>query len=172
MLNPRWRPLASIGAESNPATIMVLGATAVCKERTHTKGSPRALSLFSGTRSVADELRRLGYEVTSLDVDPKSHANLVVDILQWDYQNSGFPMGYFDVIFASPPCEQYSQARTTVHRDLEQAGAIVEKTLEIIRYFKPRKWFLENPHWDSPKVEYGEQNQLGGGFAKGAQGLS
>ena len=54
-------------------------------------------------------------------------------------------MGYFDVIIASPPCTHLSKAKTVGFRNLDSADALVQKTLEIIQYFRPKKWFLENP---------------------------
>ena len=53
--------------------------------------------------------------------------------------------GGFDVIFASVPCTEYSMALTTRPRDLQKADAVVERTLEVIQFLKPRKWFIENP---------------------------
>ena len=38
-----------------------------------------------------------------------------------------------------------SQAKTTAPRDIEHTERVVERTLDIIRHFKPRLWFLENP---------------------------
>ena len=62
--------------------------------------------------------------------------------MQWDYRG----LGPFDFVWASPPCTQYSRARTTGGaRDLEGTDALVAKTLEIIDYFKPRFFLLENP---------------------------
>ena len=54
---------------------------------------------------------------------------------------------YYDFIWDSPPCTHYSIARTTAKtpRDFEGADAIVAKTLEIIEYFDPPLWLMENP---------------------------
>ena len=74
-----------------------------------------------------------------------SKASFTCDIMNFDYKQ--FPPGYFDIIHASPPCTQYSYARSTgPPRDLEGANRIVKKTLEIIEYFMPRRWCLENPY--------------------------
>ena len=103
----------------------------------------RALDLFSGTGSVTKELEGLGYIVVSLDRDPTASATRTVDIMEWDYREIN--PGDFEVIFATPPCDQFSRARTTVARDLESADKVVQRTLEIIRYLRPRRWFMENP---------------------------
>ena len=102
---------------------------------------PRLLELFSGTGSVGDVAKELGYEVISLDRDMK--ATIQSDIMDWD--PSVYPSGYFDVIWASPPCTEYSRAKTTGIRDIEGANEIVQKTLDIIEYFCPKYWMMENP---------------------------
>ena len=100
----------------------------------------KLLELFSGTGSVGRVARDLGFSVISLDL---KNANINTDILSWDYKQ--FDVGEFDVIWASPPCTEYSRAKTTGVRKIEYANSIVLKTLEIIDYFKPKRWVVENP---------------------------
>ena len=103
----------------------------------------RLLELFSGTGSIGRAFRSQGWEVHSLDIEPG--ATIVSDIMHWDYRQ--LPPGHYDFIWASPPCTEYSIARTRAKRprDFERADAVVEKTLEIIEYFAPIFWLLENP---------------------------
>ena len=68
------------------------------------------LDLFTGTGSVARAAEELGYSVTSLDIDPKFRPTHVADINSFDYK-SHFKPGDFDIIWASPPCQYFSQAR-------------------------------------------------------------
>ena len=104
----------------------------------------RLLELFSGTGSIGRAFRDQGFEVTSVDIDPKAGATFTCDIMQFDYRQ--FPPGHFDVVWASPPCTMYSRARTTAKtpRDLEGADALVKKTRDILDYLKPRFWAFEN----------------------------
>ena len=60
------------------------------------------LDLFCGTGSVGDVFRAVGYEVISLDIEPKYKPTIVCDILQWNYKST-YPPGYFDVIFCCTP---------------------------------------------------------------------
>ena len=64
--------------------------------------------------------------------------------MEWDFR-AAFPASHFDVIFACPPCEQMSRARTTKPRDMVAAERLVVRTLEIVRHFRPARWFIENP---------------------------
>ena len=100
----------------------------------------RLLELFSGTKSVGKVAEQLGYEVISLDL---KDADINCDILEWDHTT--FEPGYFDVVWASPPCTEYSRAKTTGIRKIEHANKIVLKTLDIIEYFNPKYYIIENP---------------------------
>jgi site-specific DNA-cytosine methylase len=100
------------------------------------------LELFSGTCSVGKVASAMGWEVISLDRDLA--ANIQTDIMEWDYKT--YPSGYFQFIWASPPCTEYSRAKTVGIRKLDEADTIVKKTWEIIDYFNPPLGYvLENP---------------------------
>ena len=105
----------------------------------------KLLELFSGSGSIGKAFRAKGWDVVSLDIDPKTEADIHEDILTWDYKS--FPVGEFDAIWASPCCTQYSCARTSAAtpRNLDLADSLVKRSLEIIAYFQPKTWFLENP---------------------------
>ena len=105
----------------------------------------RILELFSGTGSVGKVFGSDGWEVVSLDIDKKANASICVDIRTWDFRI--FEVGHFDVVWASPVCTHYSRARTTAKtpRDFEWADSLVLRALEIIEYFKPKYWYIENP---------------------------
>ena len=120
----------------------------------------RVLELFAGTHSVGKVCKELGYEVVSLDL---AGADININILEWDYKKA-FEPGHFDVIWASPPCHTFSHARRCwinrktkyfgdktitakmLNDDMETNGLpIVRKTEEIIKYFNPTLWIMENP---------------------------
>jgi site-specific DNA-cytosine methylase len=106
----------------------------------------RLLELFSGTKSVSKAVGHLYDEIISVDILNKNNPTFCCDILLWDYKQ--YPVGYFDAIWASPPCTEYSvilYGRPDRPRNLVLADSIVKRTLEIIEYFKPDKWFMENP---------------------------
>ena len=100
----------------------------------------RLLELFSGTQSVGKIAEPLGYEVTSLDL---KNADINTDILNWDYTT--YKPEHFNVIWASPPCTEYSRAKTTGVRNITLANEITMKTLEIIEHVNPTYFILENP---------------------------
>ena len=101
----------------------------------------KILELFAGTGSVGKVAKELGHEVISLDRDME--ADIKTDILDWNYKT--YEPNTFDLIWASPPCTEYSIAKTTGIRKIEQANEIVKRTLEIIEYFQPQFFVVENP---------------------------
>lgn len=119
----------------------------------------RVLELFSGTHSVGKVCKERDYEVISLDLN---NADINVDILNWDYKV--FPKYHFDIIWASPPCATFSHLTNSnlgkklkylnyevytkeimEQREQEIGVKILNKTKEIIDYFEPTYYFIENP---------------------------
>ena len=99
------------------------------------------LELFSGTGSVGVVCRDMGMQVVSLDRD--MDADIKTDIMDWDYLQ--FPRGHFDMIWASPPCTEYSIAKTIGVRKIDAANDVVRRMLTIVRHFNPAYWIIENP---------------------------
>ena len=114
--------------------------------------------MFSGTHSVGNIARDMGFEVTSLDL---TDADICTDIMKWDYKT--YQPGYFDVIWCSPPCDTFSVARfknigrhnitrESIEEDILEKGLpILRKTEEIISYFEPTYYFIENPQTGAMK---------------------
>ena len=102
----------------------------------------RILELFSGTGSVGKVAVELGHEVVALDRDMA--ADIQTDIMDWDYR-AAFQPGHFDFIWASPPCTEYSRAKSRGIRKIDEANEVVKRTLEIIEYFHPEHYLIENP---------------------------
>lgn len=117
------------------------------------------LELFSGTHSVGKVLESQGHNVISLDL---KDATINCNILEWDYTT--YPRDYFDYIHASPPCDTFSHCRKSwlgrklkAHPDviftkellikdqIDIGLPILNKTLEIINYFNPKYFTIENP---------------------------
>jgi len=130
----------------------------------------RILELFCGTKSVGDVFANAGYEVISLDYNAKFEATHTEDILTWDYHI--YPPKYFDVIWASPDCTTWSLASGGKYRTKENINGLnnqyqnqvtignnmVLKVIEILNYFQPDYWFIENPRglmrWFPPLQQF------------------
>tara|TARA_R110002072_G_C7764800_1_gene518656 strand:- start:55 stop:807 length:753 start_codon:yes stop_codon:yes gene_type:complete len=121
----------------------------------------RLLELFSGTHSIGKIAIEKDYEVISLDRDLP--ATIKEDIMTWNYKI--YPPKHFDVITASPVCLWWSALRRCwigrkcqsihpteiitselLYADIQKYGEpMVDKVIEIINYFQPKHWWIENP---------------------------
>ena len=98
------------------------------------------LDLFSGDGSVAKRLSELGYEVVTVDINPRHRPSIVVDIIKWRYQET-FPKGHFDLIVGRIPPEalNYFQRKNVV----DHYGQMANRFMEIVKYFGPKRWWME-----------------------------
>jgi site-specific DNA-cytosine methylase len=71
-------------------------------------------------------------------------ADIRSDIMDRDYTT--YNPKDFDVIWASPPCTEYSMAKTTGVKQIEEANRISQRTIDLIRHFDPQYWVIEKPH--------------------------
>ena len=130
------------------------------------------LELFSGTHSFGKVSCSLGYNIVSLDRDLGAECPLKSaytsakhfqeDILTWNYKQ--YPKHYFKLITASPVCMWWSHLRRSwigrkikahgdtiitaeiLDRDIELYGIpMVDKIFEILDYFDPKYFIIENP---------------------------
>ena len=114
----------------------------------------KVLELFAGSRSIGKAGEELGFQVFSTDIESFEKVDYIVDILDFDCSKVPFKP---DIIWASPPCKGFSVASLGHHwtggkgayipkTETAKLGIeIAKKTLEIIDYFKPKFFFIENP---------------------------
>ena len=116
----------------------------------------RILELFKGTGSITKWVAENNYnvEIYSLDILPKFKPDWCGDIMDWDYKQ--FPPKHFDIIWASPECKIFSILQNThigrkwktkeeLHTEQKKHAKFILRTLEIIDYFCPKYWYIENP---------------------------
>lgn len=114
----------------------------------------KVLELFAGSRSIGKAAESLGMTVFSSDLKPFPGIDYPVNILNFDPASVPFKP---DVIWASPPCTCFSVASLGHHWTGGKRGyipktpdavlsiEIVKKTLELINYYQPKFYFIENP---------------------------
>jgi hypothetical protein len=111
----------------------------------------KTLELFSGTGSVG-KIAELYGETVSVDITNKFgyEPTHLENILTWDYKQ--YPTGYFDFIWASPPCASFSsmlyitKSKDEIQHKMDTIGLpLLYRALEIIDYFKPKHYCIENP---------------------------
>lgn len=73
-----------------------------------------------------------------------------IDILTWDYKAWGQGRDVVGIL-AAPPCTDFAAIGSQYWKEKDMSGKteksieLVNKTLEIVEYFNPKFWALENP---------------------------
>ena len=82
--------------------------------------------------------------MVSIDNDPRMNPTIVADIETFDYRLLG---GRFGALWASPPCQMYSIARSKANtpRDLEGSDRLVQRVKDMIDFIQPIFGAWENP---------------------------
>ena len=126
----------------------------------------KVLELFAGSRSIGNVAESMGMEVFSTDIEQFGGIHYVVDILEFDLNKVPFKP---DIIWASPPCTGFSVAAIGRNWTKTEGDAIpksdtarlgielVKKTIEIINYFDPQFFFIENPRGMLRKLQIMQQ---------------
>ena len=73
--------------------------------------------MLAGAGSVGKVFKDKGWEVISLHRD--MNADIKADIMDRDYK-AFFEPGHFDVIWSSPPCQEYSIAKSIGVRKMKR----------------------------------------------------
>lgn len=119
---------------------------------------PRMLDIYSGLGGASEAFVKAGWQVDRLEnnellTDPKSEfyvpGTTHQDVLEWPFQD--LPKGYYDFIWASPPCREFSNAYSSPRSIARREGVdytpsleLVLRAKEIIDWFGPKYWVIEN----------------------------
>ena len=121
--------------------------------------SLNVLELFAGSRSIGKQAEKLGMNVFSVDIENFKNIDLVIDILDLQYNMIPFKP---DIIWASPPCTAFSVCtigknwnhdHTPKSNKAIHGMKMVEKTIQIIKDLNPKYWFIENPRGKLRKLK-------------------
>jgi hypothetical protein len=115
----------------------------------------RILDLYAGKGGERRraEIEKRGHEYITLDIEPSFNCSITACI----FDVSASSLGYFDFVWASPPCEAFSvlvmghhwgggkEAYLPKTEHAKLSIRLVQRTLQIISDMKPEAWLIENP---------------------------
>lgn len=114
----------------------------------------RVLEVFCGpNKSMEHALRELAVSpemsglmtisVDTLDIDGSCAPSIWADVRHW--KPGCLAPGELDFIWLSIPCPEYSVAKTTSPRDLDNADTISKAAIALLLTLRPRAFAIENP---------------------------
>lgn len=119
----------------------------------------KVLDLFAGKgwKLRKKAIEALGWELTTLDINPAFGCDLTKDIMEVD------DLGLYDFIWASVPCETWSVASIGHHwnkdntpktKEAECMIGLVKHTIELINKSSLIGWVIENPRGKLRKMDF------------------
>jgi site-specific DNA-cytosine methylase len=98
------------------------------------------LDLFAGLGGASQAMRARGWDVVTVDSDPRFGCDVTADLSAWSWTGRR-P----DLVWASPPCTEFSResmpwCRTGNPPSLD----LVRAALRVVRECDPTWWVLEN----------------------------
>jgi hypothetical protein len=102
----------------------------------------RMLDLFSGLGGASEAMRLAGWDVVTVDVEPRFNCTYTADLLTWECPDHAG----FDLVWASPPCTEFSRSFLPWLRGKypDPNLDLVRSALRIIRQVSPKYWIIEN----------------------------
>ena len=117
----------------------------------------KILELFAGSRSFSKVAEELGHEVYTTDAEPFEKIDQVCHINLFDELQMFDEFGKPDIIWASVPCQTFSVASIGHHwkggnkayipktKRAEEGIWLVDYTIWLIHFIKPKYFYIENP---------------------------
>lgn len=97
------------------------------------------LDLFAGMKGASEAQRRAGWRVVTVDNDRTHEPDELADVRRWSWKGEAPTL-----VWASPPCQEFSLARWPRYPPSSLAFELVKAALRIVRETKPRFWVIEN----------------------------
>jgi hypothetical protein len=108
----------------------------------------RMLDLFSGLHGASQAFKNdPKWEVVSIDNNPDLNPTYCWDLEEVGAVKKIVELGYFDLIWASPPCVEFYKVRAPFFPDEygnKPSMKLVEIVLEVVSILQPDFWVLEN----------------------------
>jgi hypothetical protein len=106
----------------------------------------RMLDLFSGLGGASRAMRERGWDVITVDIEPRFNPSIIADISTYHYEGK-LPV---DLVWASPPCTEFSKDSLprswacNRNNPPKPDTALTEAAMRVIEEVKPRWWVIEN----------------------------
>lgn len=139
----------------------------------------KVLDLFSGLGGASEAFVEAGDEVLRIESNPLlagvPHTDIMTvrDLLDALHEYEVARMTDLDLIWASPPCLEFSQAYSAPMPTARREGreftpdlTLMREALEAVRLLRPRWWVIENVRGACPwfRPDLGEHRQIVGPF--------